>query len=83
MEETKGYLRVSTPAFKDSVNGGAYNLELDRDHAEVENLDRRPKDKVGLQCREIYVAELVHQSPSAAALGESHECEKAEQTWCC
>lgn len=57
-----------------------YNLKLDRDNPEIENLDSRPEGIVGLQGGQVDILEFASQSPSASALSEGHEREEAHQT---
>lgn len=60
---------------------GTYDLELNRDNAEVEHLDRGPDEEVRLECRHVDVLKLASHGTSAAALGDCHECEEASETW--
>lgn len=85
MVDTKGYqgdhfISPSSGSTLWSAKCWTYDLELDWHDAEVENLDCRPKNEVGLQCRQVDVTELASQSSSSATLGDRHETEKAHQT---
>jgi hypothetical protein len=54
-------------------------LKLNWYNPEIENLDGRPKDKVGLQSGKVYVLELAEKSPSPSAFRDSHEGKEENQ----
>lgn len=58
-----------------------YNLELNGDHPEVENLHCWPQHEVGLQSGQIHISELCCQCSLASTFGNSHVGEKASQTY--
>jgi hypothetical protein len=57
-----------------------YDLELNWDHPEIQDLYCRPEYIVGLQRRHVYILELAGQRPPAAALSHGHEGEEAHQS---
>lgn len=59
----------------------AYNLKLDGDDSEVENLHSRPKHKVRLESRQVHVPELLRQCSLTTPLGDRHVGEEARQTY--
>ena len=58
-----------------------HDLELERNHSEVENLYRGPKHEVCLESRKIYVLELPRNSSLSTTLRNSHEREETCQPW--
>lgn len=77
--ETKGWLgrsvSVRSPAKKKT-----YNLELNRNNAEVEDLHCRPKHEIGLEGWQVNIPELLGQCPSATTLGDCHVAEETRET---
>lgn len=59
----------------------AYNLKLDGNDPEVEDLYRRPEHKVGLESGQVYVPELLCQRPLSSSFRNCHIGEKASQTY--
>lgn len=57
-----------------------YNLELDGNYTEVQDLYRRPQNEIGLERRQVNVTHFINQCPSASSLSQCHESEKAEKT---
>lgn len=58
-----------------------YNLKLQRNDSEVQDLYSRPKHEIRLQRRQIDVLELASHSSSATTLCNSHECKEQSQSW--
>lgn len=69
-----------TSSFPDYQNGETHQLELHGHQAEVDNLDRRPQNVVGLERRHIHVPHLVIHAPLSTALGQRHGSEEARET---
>jgi hypothetical protein len=53
-----------------------YNLELQRNDSEVEDLYRRPEHEIRLQCWQVHILKLPRHGSSSAAFGDCHECEE-------
>lgn len=58
-----------------------YNLELNREETEVDNLHCRPNQVVCFECGNIDVLELAGNSALTTALGNGHKGKEASQTW--
>lgn len=58
-----------------------YNLELDGNDAEIQDLHRRPQNEIGFEGRQVDILKLASQGPPPTALGHRHESEEAPQTW--
>lgn len=76
--ETNGWDEVSKQV-KQSMQR-TYNLVLDRHNAEVDNLNRRPNQPVGLERWHVNVLELALHSALSTSFCHSHECEEASKT---
>lgn len=86
MHETNGCQRsVLAPKNRDTETErkreSTYNLELDGNNPEIEDLHRRPQHKVGLQSREVDISEFLRQRPLSAALSNGHVSKEARQTY--
>lgn len=57
-----------------------YDLELDRNNSEIEDLDSRPESKVGFKGWQVDILKFASQGPSTPALSDGHEWEEAHQT---
>ena len=57
-----------------------YNLELDGHDPEVDDLDCRPDQEVGLERRNVDVLELALNSALSTTLGKGHVCEEGGET---
>lgn len=78
--DTKGCDRSAISAHNSVDFGKTHNLELNRDNSEVQNLNCRPNEKVGLQGWDVYVLEFASQGPSTTTFRDGHERKETHQT---
>jgi hypothetical protein len=79
MVETKGW-RKSVRARCVYVDKSTYDLELDRNETEVNDLHCWPDQEVGFERWDIDVLELARHGAFSTTFRNGHECEKACQT---
>lgn len=81
IDETNGCIKIiNTRSTRKIGVLETHNLELDRNDSEVENLDCRPQDKVGLERWQVYVPELLSQRSLASSFGNGHKSKETRQT---
>ena len=78
-------LLIQTAAFVVSIdcskiNGMTYDLELQRNNAEIDYLHCRPEYEVRFQSRQVYILEFPRYSPPPASFRNCHECEESGET---
>lgn len=79
-DDTKGYAECQLER-KQQEYSRTHNLELDRNHSEVQDLDSRPEYIVGPERGQIHVLEFASQRPPTATLSNGHKGEEARQTY--